>query len=835
MRSFYGCFSLGPFEPSQSITVANALRRTLLSELKGISIVSVEIAGVAHEYSTIPGVRDSVLDILLNLKEIVLKKNCKNYNGGFRPQIGYLRARGPGIIKSGDLRLPPLIQCVDPNQYIATLADDGILNLKFIIQQGGSYLKNNNLFAQKKDLDFNSLKKRYIYLKKLLSIKNGDPFSKENLSYNKSVLDTNARPREILSRGPNNFMGGGLGRPHTFYKGTPNMGDSGGASLKTRGTMSYRSTQRGPEIKIFKKNLPNNTSSQKKNWSKNMIVIKAKKQKYNLFKKNFMAFSNLSEKSFKRFLGPKFEQGLKYGEQRPKNLWGFKNFFNEFTSSYLHTEKNGQIQRNKDLRNEKPLNSAILKQKNSYNLISTESTKPYKLGTRDELRWGELRSSYWREGELGGLGGEFSGGLRRVENPWGTPWGTTSLSVENSSNDIPSKKLFSNVLHIDAVFNPINKVNYTIEVNEQKTVESVFSLSNQVEDFTKFLSCLATVKNGTPNMFYRGELGEKSNLEIQNNSSILKEKNPKLLKQILFYSIPLYLAEKSLTPKSNKGDYVGGYLMEASQNHIYLQNQNGLRNISPHTFSQTFNREGASEPSLINNESNKVNFAPISISNNDESINSEHSPIQKNLQYSYKHNKDSKHNILLEIWTNGSIHPRIAIFLAFKKLLILFLKLKEINTATRIYNSPTNFKKLKKRIKNQQNKLRPNLELIALNEKQFLGNYTNKNKETTDHLGAPNIVLGNTPLEKKDWTWGTAWGTTWGTTSLFKQKLEIIDVGTLNISLRTYILLKRNNINTVAKLIQMTEKDLLKIFIRKSIYYKEIHKSLLQIGLKLEK
>ena len=73
-RSFYGCFYLGPFDAGQSLTIGNALRRTLLSECTGIGIVSVIIENVHHEYTTLPNVRDSILDILLNLKEIVLKK-----------------------------------------------------------------------------------------------------------------------------------------------------------------------------------------------------------------------------------------------------------------------------------------------------------------------------------------------------------------------------------------------------------------------------------------------------------------------------------------------------------------------------------------------------------------------------------------------------------------------------------------------------------------------------------------------------------------------------------------------------------------------------------------
>ena len=157
-KSFYGCFYLGSFDSGQSITVANALRRSLLSDCTGLAIISVKIDAVQHEYSTLPGVRDSVLDILLNFKEIVLKK-VKNPFGGpngyknkglssvydkvgstfFKPVVGYLKVKGPGIIRAKDLRLPPFIQCVDPNQYIATLAEDGVLNVKFVIMEGKSY------------------------------------------------------------------------------------------------------------------------------------------------------------------------------------------------------------------------------------------------------------------------------------------------------------------------------------------------------------------------------------------------------------------------------------------------------------------------------------------------------------------------------------------------------------------------------------------------------------------------------------------------------------------------------------------------------------------------
>lgn len=161
-KSFYGCFSLGSFESGQSLTVANALRRSLLSDCPGLAVISVKIENVQHEYSTLPGVRDSVLDILLNFKELGFKKR-KNPLGGpngyknkgfssvydklgssfFKPVVGYLKVKGPGVIRAKDLRLPPFIQCVDPNQYIATLSQDGILNVKFVIMEGKSYYIQN--------------------------------------------------------------------------------------------------------------------------------------------------------------------------------------------------------------------------------------------------------------------------------------------------------------------------------------------------------------------------------------------------------------------------------------------------------------------------------------------------------------------------------------------------------------------------------------------------------------------------------------------------------------------------------------------------------------------
>ena len=90
-QNLYGCFKLGPFYLNQSLIVANALRRVLLSDLEGLSIVFVKIEGVTHEYSILKGVQESVLEILANLKQIQFK--TKNQEITYKPQIAYLNSQ----------------------------------------------------------------------------------------------------------------------------------------------------------------------------------------------------------------------------------------------------------------------------------------------------------------------------------------------------------------------------------------------------------------------------------------------------------------------------------------------------------------------------------------------------------------------------------------------------------------------------------------------------------------------------------------------------------------------------------------------------------------------
>jgi DNA-directed RNA polymerase subunit alpha len=132
-RNLYSRLVLSPLERGQGITVGNALRRVLLSNLVGSAVTAVRIAGVNHEFATVPGVREDVLDILLNMKELVLRSHTD------QPQIGRLLAKGPRVVTADMFDLPSEVEVVDPTQYIATLAEGATLEMEFRVERGVGY------------------------------------------------------------------------------------------------------------------------------------------------------------------------------------------------------------------------------------------------------------------------------------------------------------------------------------------------------------------------------------------------------------------------------------------------------------------------------------------------------------------------------------------------------------------------------------------------------------------------------------------------------------------------------------------------------------------------
>ena len=122
----YGCFKIGPFHRHQSLTFANALRRTLLADRSRCTLNAIQINDVEHEFSSLTGVRESVVDILLNLEKLIfqIKKPIT------KPQVAFIHFCGPGILRAQHIYLPSNFKCVIPSQYIATLEVDGKLTLK---------------------------------------------------------------------------------------------------------------------------------------------------------------------------------------------------------------------------------------------------------------------------------------------------------------------------------------------------------------------------------------------------------------------------------------------------------------------------------------------------------------------------------------------------------------------------------------------------------------------------------------------------------------------------------------------------------------------------------
>jgi DNA-directed RNA polymerase subunit alpha len=128
---------LEPFERGYGHTLGNALRRILLSSMTGYAPTEVQMTGVVHEYSTIPGVREDVVDILMNLKGVVFKLHN-------REEVTLvLRKQGQGVVLASDIELPHDVEIVNPDHVIANLTDAGKLEMHVKVEQGCGYVPGN--------------------------------------------------------------------------------------------------------------------------------------------------------------------------------------------------------------------------------------------------------------------------------------------------------------------------------------------------------------------------------------------------------------------------------------------------------------------------------------------------------------------------------------------------------------------------------------------------------------------------------------------------------------------------------------------------------------------
>ncbi len=149
--SQYGKFVIEPLERGFGATIGNSLRRVLLSSLEGAAVTSVRIEGITHEYTSIPGIVEDVIDIMLNLKGLVVKTETD--------EIQHLRidATKPGPVLAADIQLPSGVKIVNPDCVICTIAEGGSFHADIVVEVGKGYSAVDTLKDQKNGLPIDML------------------------------------------------------------------------------------------------------------------------------------------------------------------------------------------------------------------------------------------------------------------------------------------------------------------------------------------------------------------------------------------------------------------------------------------------------------------------------------------------------------------------------------------------------------------------------------------------------------------------------------------------------------------------------------------------------
>lgn len=130
----YGRFVLEPLERGYGTTLGNSLRRVLLSSLPGVAVTSIKIDGVQHEFSTIPGVKEDVTEIVLNIKGLIAKIH------GEAPKTVYIESEGECEVTAGDIKADSEVEILDPGMHIATLSQGAKLYMEIVIDRGRGYV-----------------------------------------------------------------------------------------------------------------------------------------------------------------------------------------------------------------------------------------------------------------------------------------------------------------------------------------------------------------------------------------------------------------------------------------------------------------------------------------------------------------------------------------------------------------------------------------------------------------------------------------------------------------------------------------------------------------------
>ena len=131
----YGKFIIEPYEKGFGTTIGNALRRVMLSSIEGTAVVGVRISGVTNEFSTVPGVIEDVVEILLNVKDLTLCSSVPEQTKVF------IKKKGKGPVTAGDIQGDGTVEVLNPEQHILTISDDNLeLYIELIVERGIGYV-----------------------------------------------------------------------------------------------------------------------------------------------------------------------------------------------------------------------------------------------------------------------------------------------------------------------------------------------------------------------------------------------------------------------------------------------------------------------------------------------------------------------------------------------------------------------------------------------------------------------------------------------------------------------------------------------------------------------
>lgn len=146
-NSRFGVFVAEPLERGFGITIGNSLRRILLSTIEGTAVVAVKINDITHEYATIPGVLDDVVNIILNIKALELNSNSHDQ------KRVYIKKKGEGVVTAKDIEGDSTIEVLNPDQYIATITDPNTeLNIELFVERGIGYIPSEEIKGKFNDI-----------------------------------------------------------------------------------------------------------------------------------------------------------------------------------------------------------------------------------------------------------------------------------------------------------------------------------------------------------------------------------------------------------------------------------------------------------------------------------------------------------------------------------------------------------------------------------------------------------------------------------------------------------------------------------------------------------